>query len=220
MKKLIALVMVLTMVLTLFAGCAAGDDTNTGENETESSGTETEQEQESQNTVAAPESAFEILENVWNAFGEEEQFPVYGGDMETHTAKMEADETYEIPNGPGVYDLTYGENLPNILRISEDMLPSVDDAATMLHMMLANNFTCGALHLVDGTDAQSAAASVRDALANTRWMCGFPDRYLVAVIAGEYIVVAFGLNDALTSFQTHLVECYPDVQIAYDENVA
>lgn len=220
MKKLIALVMVLAMVLTLFAGCAAGDDANTSENVTESSGTEAEQEQESQNTAAAPESALEILENVWNAFGEEEQFPVYGGDMETHTAKMEEDETYEIPNGPGVYDLTYAEYLPNILRISEDVLPSVDDAATMLHLMLANNFTCGALHLVDGTDVESAAASIRDALANTRWMCGFPDRYLVAVIAGEYIVVAFGLNDALTPFQTHLVECYPDVQIAYDEIVA
>ncbi len=222
MKKLIALVMVLAMALTLFAGCAGGNNAGVDESEPESSSSEAEQEQEqeSQNTAVVPESALEILENVWNAFGEEEQFPVYGGDMETHTAKMEQDETYQIPNGPGAYDMTYGENLPNILRISEDVVPSVDDAATMIHMMLANNFTCGALHLTAGTDVESAAASIREALASTRWMCGFPDRYLVAVVGGEYIVVAFGLNDALTPFQTHLVECYPDVQIAYDENVA
>lgn len=222
MKKWIVLCLALAMALTLFAGCVSGDNTETTESTAESTATEETQEtlDETQNAVSLPENALEILQSIWDAFGEENQFAAYGGDMETHNAKMDEDETYQIPNGPGAYDMTYGENLPYTLRIPADIIPSVDDAATLIHMMLANNFTSGALHLVEGTDAESIASAIQEELVNTQWMCGFPDRYLVAVIGGEYIVLAFGLNDAMDTFVSALEACYPDAQILYHENIA
>lgn len=221
MKKLTALLMALAMTLTLFAGCATdgGNTDTTGSTAGTTESTEPSQT-ETQPSAATPGSALDVLETIWNAFGEDEQFPVYGGDMETHTARQEEDETYQIPNGPGTYAMEYIENLPYTIRIPADILPNVDDAATMMHMMLANNFTSGALHLTEGSDVEAITAAIRDELSNTQWMCGFPERYFVAVVGGEYIVVAFGLNDALNPFQEHLTECFPDAVIAYNEDVA
>lgn len=220
MKKIIALTMALTLALTLFVGCASGNTEDTTENTTESTGEPVDDsQQDSQDTVSAPQSAEELLQNIWDAYGEDEQFAAFGGDMETHNAKMEADETYEIPNGPGTYAMEYIENLPYTLRVPADILSNVDDAATLVHLMLANNFTGGALHLVEGADVEAITASIRDELSNTQWMCGFPDRYLVAVV-GEYVVVAFGLNDMMDPFQNYLTQCYPDAEIAYNEDIA
>lgn len=212
MKKIISLTLAFAMVLTLFAAC--GNTTGETQATTQAPAVTTAPTE----AAILPTSALEILETTWNAFTEDEQFPIYGGDIETHNAMMEQDETYVMPNAPGNYDMAYSENLPYILQISEDLLANVDEAATMVHMMLANNFTCGALHLTEGTDVDAFTATVHESLMNHRWMCGFPEKELVAVVGGEYVVMAFGLADAMASFQNHLVEAYPDTQIAYNEN--
>lgn len=207
MKKLTSMTLVLAMLLTLFAGCGNTDVQNPTTPETTEAAAE------------LPGSALEILENTWAQFAEEEQFPIYGGDMETHNAMMEQDENYVMPSAPGNYDMAYSENLPYTLQISAELVENVDQAATMIHGMLSNNFTAGVLHLTAGTDAETFAASVNEALLTNHWMCGFPERDLVAVIGGEYVVMAFGLQENLTPFQTHLLEAYPDAQILYNEEI-
>lgn len=204
MKKTISLLLTVAMMMALVA-CGTGAGT-----ETTAPG------------VSAG-SALEILENTWNAFPEGEKFSVYGGDMQTHNdlteAAVENGETYTPPCAPGNYDMTYAENLPYMLQIPEELMANVDEAATMVHMMLANNFTTGVLHLTEGTDVDAFTASVHDALVNNHWMCGFPEKELVAVIDGEYVLLAFGLNDMMTPFQTHFVESYPDAQILYNADL-
>lgn len=215
MKRIVSLLLVCAMMLTMAACGGSGDaDSTTGATETT---------EETTQSVTGPESALEVLENIWNAFPAEEQFSVYGGDMETHAAMMEAsteEEPYEIPNAPGKYDMTYAESLPYILLIPEEQMANVDEAATMIHMMLANNFTSGVVHLTEGTDVADFTAAVHEAIMNNPWMCGFPEKELVAVVGGEYVLIAFGVNDAMTPFQTHFQESYPDAQIAYNEDLA
>lgn len=198
MKKMISALLALVMVLSLTA-CGAKN--------------------EPAETVQI-ESALSVLENTWAKFPEDEQFYVYGGDMETHTQKMEQDETYQMPVGPGAYDMTYGENLPYILLIPAEQIANVDEAATMIHGMLANNFTSGVVHLAEGADVAAFTAAVHEAIKTNPWMCGFPEKELIADLGGNYVLIAFGVNDAMNPFQTHFVEAYPSAQIVYNDNLA
>ena len=56
-------------------------------------------------------------------------------------------------------------------------------------------------------------------LFRSQWMCGFPERVMVAVV-GEYVVMVFGLNDAVNPFEAKLVEAYSFADIKYSEALA
>lgn len=198
MKKMISMLLALVLVLGL---TACGGNTEPTE------------------TVAI-DSALTVLEETWAKFPEGERFSVFGGDMETHAEKMDQDENYQIPNEPGAYDMTYSENLTYSLMIPADQLANVDEAATMIHAMIANNFTSGVVHLTEGTDVAAFTAAVHEAIKNNPWMCGFPEKELIAVVGGEYVLIAFGVNDAMTPFQTHFTAAYPSAEIVYNDNLA
>ena len=90
----------------------------------------------------------------------------------------------------------------------------------MIHMMNANTFTCGAVRLVEGADVEAFANTMRDAIQNNQWMCGFPETLTIAVIDGEYVLIAFGVNDAMNPFMTHFAEAYAEAEILFNEAVA
>ena len=194
MKKIISLVLAAVMVLSMAACNGANNETP----------------DETQAPAAnVPGSALEILENIWNAYGEDEKFAVIGGNMEA-----------PVDGAPGNYDMAYAEHLTWNLLVPADQLANVDQAATMIHMMNANTFTSGVVHMAAGADAAAFAAAMREAVQSNRWMCGFPETLVIAVIGGEYVLVAFGVNDAMNPFQTHLAEAYADAEVLYNEPVA
>ena len=209
MKKLITLLLVLTMVLSM-AACT-GNNTDINEKETT--------DNNENNAVVSDTSALEILSNIWALYPEDEQFYVSGGNMEYHIEQMEKDENYMPPNAPGVYDMAYAENLPYVLYIPESELANVDSAATMVHGMLANNFTSGVVHVKAGTDVNAMANAIKANLAQTQWICGTPDQMLIAVVAGEYVLIAFGINDAMNPFVTRFGEAYPADQVIYSGSI-
>lgn len=196
MKKLIALSLTLVMMMTLFVGCAGSNETPTPSDDVSAD-------------VVVPASALEILENIWAAYGDEEKFPVMGGNPEA--MNME---------GPGVWDPAYAEGMQASLLIPADQMASVTEAASMIHMMNANTFTCGVVRLAEGTDAAAFAAAMQQAVQTNPWMCGFPEKLIIAVIGGEYVLTAFGVNDAMTPFEGKLTAAYADAEIAYNEAIA
>ena len=194
MKKIISLVLAAVMVLSMAACNGANNETP----------------DETQAPAAnVPGSALEILENIWNAYGEDEKFAVIGGNMEA-----------PVDGAPGNYDMAYAENLTWNLLVPADQLANVDQAATMIHMMNANTFTSGVVHMAAGADAAAFAAAMREAVQSNRWMCGFPETLVIAVIGGEYVLVAFGVNDAMNPFMTHFGEAFADANILFNEAVA
>ena len=195
MKKIISLVLAGVMMLSL-AACGGSKPAET------TAPVET--------TVPAPavESSLAVLENIWNLYGEDEKFAVIGGNMES-----------PVDGAPGNYDMAYAENLTWNLLVPADQLANVDEAATMIHMMNANTFTCGVVHLVEGADAAAFAQVMRDAIQGNMWMCGFPETLTVAVIGGEYVLIAFGVNDAMNPFMTHFAEAYAEAEILFNEPV-
>ena len=77
MKKILSLVLAAVLTLSL-AACG---------NKTDSKGDQ----------PAAPASALDLLEKVWNTYTDDEKFPASGGDYSEANSKEDA---------PGVYDLT------------------------------------------------------------------------------------------------------------------
>ena len=194
MKKIISLVLAAVMALSLVA-C--------GENKP----AETTAPVETAPAVTV-ESSLAVLEDIWAKYGEDEKFFVIGGNMES-----------PVDGAPGNYDMAYAENLTYNLLVPADQLANVDEAATMIHAMNANTFTSGVVHLTEGADAAAFAQTMRDAIQGNMWMCGFPETLTVAVIGGEYVVIAFGVNDAMNPFMTHFAEAFPNAEILFNEAV-
>ena len=191
MKKIIALIMVAVLMLT-FAACGGNTD-NGGKEETPDV------------AIASP---VELLNTVWASYADEEKFPVAGGDMTEANMNME---------GPGVYGLEDAEGFVAITHFPADSMAKIDAAATLMHMMNANTFTCAAYHVVDA-DMAVLVTEVKDSILATRWMCGFPEK-LVIVTVGEYMVSYFGNADLVSTFTTKLQAAYPSAEIVVDEPI-
>jgi len=194
MKKMLALMMALVMVLSMVA-CAPANSGETTVGTTEA-------------PVAVPANAVEILNNIWALYGDDEKFAIVGGDP--------ADMNME---GPGSWNMSNAANLTYSLLIPEAELANVDDAASLMHMMNANTFTSGTVHLKDGVNAATFAATMKDTIMNNPWMCGFPERMVIASFGGNYLLIAFGVNDAMTPFCQKLATAYADAAILYDEAI-
>ena len=191
MKKFVSVILALVMVLSLAAcgGNAAAPTTAATEA-----------------PVEGPASALELLETVWALYGEDEMFPIIGGSMNA-----------PVDGAPGNFDLA-DENITYSLLIPAEQLANVSEAASMIHMMNANTFTCAAYKLGDVSAADFGAA-MKDAIMSNQWMCGFPDSLLISAIGNEYVVVAFGVNDAMNPFTAHLTAAYPGAQTLVSEPI-
>ena len=190
MKKAITFALALAMVLTLFAGCG-----------------KTQQPAETVPAEPMPGSALEILETVWAQYADEEKFSVIGGNIEAN-----------IMDAPGAVDMAYAGHLNYNLLVPEDKTANITEAASMIHMMNANTFTCGVFKLT-GITAADFGAAMREAVQGNMWMCGFPDRLLIRSFGDAYVLVAFGVNDAMTPFETHLQAVYPGFETLYSEAI-
>ena len=192
MKKLIALCLALAMVLTV-AACGKKAEENPTEPEAPA--------------VEVPGSALEILENVWALYGDDEKFPVIGGDANNM-----------VDGAPGAFGLEDADMATYQLLVPADQLENIDEAASLFHGMMLNNFTCGVFHVTG--DADAFAATMVNAVKDNQWMCGMPETMYVSVIGGEYVLMAFGINDAMNPFIAKLAEAYPAAVIVSNEAVA
>lgn len=215
MKKLISMLLVLTMAVSLFAACGKNEEpaTEPAPETAETTGATEEVTTEATEEVTEPQAsaspALTVLENIWAKYGDDEKFAVMGGNIES--AVMDA---------PGVFDLAYPDGLTYNLLVPADQIPNVAGAASMIHAMNANTFTCGVFQLAEGVSAQDFAAAMNGAIAGNMWMCGFPERQVIASFEDGCVLVAFGVGDAMTPFFTHLQEAYPEANILFDEPIA
>ena len=189
MKKMLAFVLVLVLALSMVA-CAGNNTTPT------------------EPAAEAPASSLEVLQNIWALYGEDEMFPVMGGNPEG--GAME----------PAVWDAAFLTDLCYSLQLTEADMESVADAATMIHMMNANTFTGAVLNLNEGVDKAAFAATAKDAVMNAQWMCGFPEKLIIADMGGQYLLMAYGVNDAMGPFEAKLTEAYPTASVLYNEAIA
>lgn len=149
-------------------------------------------------TVKTPvSSSDELLNKVWDTFGEDQKFPAMGGDFSN-----------PVDNVAGNFNIADVETLTYLLYIPADNVGMIDEAASLIHAMNTNTFTGAAFHLTDAANADALVQALKDNITTTQWMCGFPDKLAIYTVNGEYVVSAFGNAEIMDNFKTKLEEVY------------
>lgn len=188
MKKLITVLLAVAMVFTL-AACGSSNPGNNGGND------------------AVVTDPLAVLTKVWDSYTEDEKFPAAGGDYNNNT-----------DGKPGAFDVSDTDNLEYLLTFPAANADLIDNAASIIHMMNTNTFSCGAFHVKNAADTQTLAQALRDNIQSRQWMCGFPDK-LVILTVGDYVIAEYGATDLCDTFKDHAVSLYPSAKVVYDEAI-
>lgn len=167
-----------------------------------------EENTEEKNEAIDVADATQLLTDVWATYEEAEMFPIGGGDFDN-----------TVMDAPGKYDVTKVEDMDAVLGLPQNSAALIDDAASMMHMMNANTFTCGAYHVADAANVQTLADSLKDNIMNRQWMCGFPDTLIVVSVGEDYVVSAFGNAEIIETFKTKLQTQYEASEVLYEESL-
>ncbi len=190
MKKFISIMMAAVMMLSL-AACGGSKDSNGG------------------NAGALKDvNALNVLETVWATYEEADMFPVAGGDYEN-----------SVMDAPGAFPLTDLEVLDSMLGVPASIAEQIDNAASLMHMMNANTFTCGSYQLKDGADMETFTTALKDSIMNRQWMCGFPDTLIVVTLSDTHVVAAFGNAEIIETFKTKLTASYEGAEVIIEESL-
>lgn len=141
------------------------------------------------------ESAEEMLSEIYDEYAEGDKFPIAGGD----SSNVNMDE-------PGEFDTDNIEELDVMLGVPADAADMIDDAASMVHMMNANTFTCGAFHLENEDDKDAFIESVKENILARQWICGMPDTLIIATADDGYVVAAFGEAQIMDTFKENITK--------------
>lgn len=201
MRKWMGFCMVLCMAAA-FTGCGSSDTQGTKQEVTEGAN-DTSKESSISDCIT-------LLKTTWDAVPEGERFPVAGGDFAPEN---------QVMDGPGKFGLTDTEALDSTLGLPATEIGGIEEAASLMHMMNANTFTCGAFQLKSGTDADGVVDKIKNNLLNRQWMCGMPDKVVIST-NGEYIVVMFGENDLVDMVQGKMEGAYSEMKVVVDEPIA
>lgn len=192
MKRFLAMLLAMVMVFSL-AACGGKED---GAEGAEGEG------------VDIPD-ALTLLNTIWDSYGEDEKFSAMGGDFS---------EENMVDGAPGNYGIEDASMLDYSLGLPEASASMIDGAASLVHMMNANTFTCGAFHVSSSDDVQAVADSLRENILQRQWMCGFPDK-LIVITVGDYVISAFGNEELIDTFKTRATSAYEAAELVYEEPV-
>ena len=211
MKKL--LILFLTVVLTFsLAACKSSNDKDSDKTDKQTSAEDKDKEKDttdSKNEQTSVKSALDLLNTVWNSYAEDEKFAAAGGDMSEENMTM---------NAPGKYGLEDTEALDSTLGLPADSAAKIDDAASLVHMMNANTFTCGAFHVKNADELDTITTSLKDHIMQRQWMCGFPDK-LVILTVDDYIISFFGENEIMDTFKAKVTAAYSSAKVVCEQPI-
>ena len=189
MKKLVALLLTLTLAVSVTACGGTGNGT-TVKDDTEG------------------KKAVDILNDVWAVYEEDEKFAIAGGDYENM-----------VMDAPGAVNVSDGEALDGLFGFPPASAELLDDAASMMHMMNQNTFTAAVYHVTNADDVKAVADALKENIMNRQWMCGFPDDLVIYSVGTNYVAAAFGAEETVDSFEEHLEEVYASSVNLYDEDL-
>ena len=202
MKKLVALLMAGVMVFG-FAACGnKGNEENQGNEQNE--------------VKVDVADATELFDKVWTNYtetaGEDFQFMAMGGDFDNL-----------VDGKPGKFNHENAEEngMESQLCIAPEAIALIDDAASLMHGMMVNNFTGAAYHVADKANVQAVVDGIKDRTLNNQWMCGFPEKLIVVTVGEDYVISAFGNGMIIDAFKTSVTTVYGELaSVVVEENLA
>lgn len=202
MKKLFVMLLVVIILVTSIVSCQNKNSSN----ETPSS--DNTDINDSNTNLGTDTDASTLLNNVWATYKDEEKFSAVGGDYD-----------HPVDAAPGAFDLSDTASLASMLILPESVVADIDDAASLIHMMNANTFTCGMFHVTDSEKVTSITETLRDAIRSQHWMCGFPDKFVI-ITYGQYVVSVFGNEELVNNFRDKFHATYAEATIAFEEAIS
>ncbi len=152
--------------------------------------------------------ALEILEKVWDGYTADEKFPATGGSEKNIKDGM-----------PGKFDVADGEALDFELGFPKAQAADINDAASLMHMLNQNTFSCGVFHVKNSGDTAALAGKIRDNILNRQWLCGFPEKLAILTV-GDYIVSVFGAAELTDTFTAKLSAGYSSAKQLFNVPIA
>ena len=225
MKKIIALILACLMLTMSFVACDKGETETTTEsvenNQTEAPAGDTTAEETTEAVVELPyKSAIELLQIIFEKYNaaqatDDTKLWVSGGNINNfETCNME---------GPAAFVALADEDYNQNLGIPAAEASKIASAASMFNMMNANTFNCFTVQLTDGTDADAFVNTVKDSILSRQWICGSPEKLVIAKAPGNYVIVVWGVvefggivNPVAESFSTSV----EGATIVVEENIA
>ena len=93
--------------------------------------------------------ALELLTKVWASYTDDEKFPAAGGDYDN-----------SVDDAAGAVNIANAENLSYLFTFPASDAVKLDGAASLMHMMNGNTFTCGAFHAANAEDVSSIVEDI------------------------------------------------------------
>lgn len=191
MKKIFALILAVTMLLSTLALVGCGDN-NADDN--------------ASSEAVAEVDVVDALKNIWDNYEDENKFAAMGGGMAN-----------PVTDGPGELSLDDTAEVNDKTGVPEDKITTIDKAATLIHMMNANTFSAAAVHAAEGVKAEDVATTIGDNLKIRHWMCGIPEKHVIIKVGSNTIISAFGANDLITVFLDKAKVAYPEYTVLLEQ---
>lgn len=157
-------------------------------------------------SVILPENALDMLQTVWDGFAAQERFDVIGGNDGA------------VTGGPGNYIISEStEDLESLFWIPDSYVHQIQQAASMMHGLNRNLFTCVGVRLQDGADTAIFANSWKQNVQYAHWVCGAPERVLAITLGDDYVACVFGSAKNVITFERKMTAAYPTAQILCSE---
>ena len=221
MKKIIALTLALLMLTMSFVACNKTEpETTTEPTAQDTKAPETTEEVTEAPVQLAYNSAIEMLQIIFEKYNaaqatDDTKLWVGGGNINNfETCNME---------GPAAFVALADEDYNQNLGIPAAEASKIASAASMFNMMNANTFNCFTVQLTDGTDADAFVNTVKDSILSRQWICGSPEKLVIAKAPGNYVIVVWGVvefggivNPVAESFSTSV----EGATIVVEENIA
>lgn len=207
MKKFLVILLSALCILSLTACGGSKKDPENGTTDKKSDNQQTSGKDESNQTEI--KSPLDLLNTVWGTYKDEEKFSAAGGEMTEDKVVMDA---------PGEHGVADAALLDSSFGFPPAAADKIDAAASLVHMMNANTFTCAAYHVKNADDISEITGSLKDNVMQRQWICGFPDK-LVVVTVDDYIVSFFGENEITDTFKTKLTTAFSSAEVVIEEAI-
>ncbi len=210
MKKIAIVLTAAVLLASCLAGCRPNVPQDTTGSITPGTTTEPSTQPSTSTTPSGTQGtqntgAVKVLQSIWDVFG---GFAAYGGSLSN-----------PVDDAPGALDVTDAEEMTNRYLIPQNQLAAVAEGASLVHMMNSNIFSAVALKLSDGQDSSAFAKAWRDAIQGNNWICGQPDRLVIAQTQDGYLIMAFGSTDLMRPFGEKLANVHANAKTLYDEAI-